>query len=66
MYLFFLLPDILNKLTLQKLNLKKIKKIYLNIINNKSKCSKCLQIACKHLLNLYLSYENQLVKNNFF
>ena len=63
MYLFFLLPDILNKLTLQKLNFKKI---YLNIINNKSKCSKCLPTACKHLLNLYLSYENQLVKNNFF
>ena len=26
MYLFFLLPDILNELTLQKLNLKKLKK----------------------------------------
>ena len=42
MYLFFLLPDILNELTLQKLNLKKLKKNYLNIKNNKSKCLKCL------------------------
>ena len=45
---------------------KNLKKIYLNIKNNKSKCSKCLSTACKHLLNLNSTYEKQLVKNIFF
>ena len=67
MYLFFIITRYFKRINFTKTQFKKIKKkIYLNIKNSKSKCSKCLLTACKHLLNLNSAYEKQLVKNNFF